>query len=157
MVNIFLPYASIEKTAKTLDNKRLGKQRVEAFQIINVIENPNPKGWRNHPAVKMVYWYPNFVKHYCNIMIDEWISRGFKNTMKKYEITGKIIYPWWFGNEDFHYSHQASLLRKDNKYYKDKFEDIPEKYKEKGYIWPKFVNGKKCLEFSPVSDYKKKK
>ena len=34
----FLPYKSFKKSAETLDYQRLGKQRVEAMQIINVIE-----------------------------------------------------------------------------------------------------------------------
>jgi hypothetical protein len=36
----FLPYPSFEETAKILDYKRLGKQRVEAYQIANIIEFP---------------------------------------------------------------------------------------------------------------------
>ena len=37
MVNTFLPYASLEATARALDFRRLGKQRVEAWQIWNVL------------------------------------------------------------------------------------------------------------------------
>ena len=36
----FLPYESFEESAKVLDYRRLGKQRVEGMQIINAIENP---------------------------------------------------------------------------------------------------------------------
>lgn len=32
-MNTFLPYADFQKSAQCLDNKRLGKQRVEAWQI----------------------------------------------------------------------------------------------------------------------------
>ena len=32
MVNTFMPFASIEASVRCLDNKRLGKQRVEAYQ-----------------------------------------------------------------------------------------------------------------------------
>lgn len=48
----FLPYPSFRESAKCLDNKRLGKQRVECIQIIKAINNPK-YGWQNHPAVKM--------------------------------------------------------------------------------------------------------
>ena len=34
----FLPYKSFEESAKVLDWRRLGKQRVEGMQIINAIE-----------------------------------------------------------------------------------------------------------------------
>ena len=51
----FLPYESFEKSAQTLDWRRLGKQRVEGMQIINAITGKKRKdgkpykGWINHP------------------------------------------------------------------------------------------------------------
>ena len=33
----FLPYPDIQKSLESLDNKRLGKQRVESYQIISAI------------------------------------------------------------------------------------------------------------------------
>ena len=54
MVNTFLPFANFKKCAKVLDNKRLGKQRVEAKQIISILTDATKtKGWRSHPAVLM--------------------------------------------------------------------------------------------------------
>ena len=48
----FLPYADFVKTAKCLDYRRLGKQRIEAFQILNILEGKTTKaGWKHHPAV----------------------------------------------------------------------------------------------------------
>ena len=50
----FLPYPDIEKSLECLDRLRLGKQRVEAYQILNILLNrTKTKEWRNHPAVKM--------------------------------------------------------------------------------------------------------
>ena len=44
-MQIFLPYKSFKKSAEVLDYQRLGKQRVEALQIINIIEgNPRKDG-----------------------------------------------------------------------------------------------------------------
>lgn len=40
MVVTFLPYADIKQSVKSLDDQRLGKQRVEAFNIINAIYGP---------------------------------------------------------------------------------------------------------------------
>ena len=112
----FLPYPTFEFTAKTLDWKRLGKQRVEGMQIINAIEKDT--GWKHHPIVNMWKPYVNALKHYTNIMIDEWISRGYNNNMVKYDVyDGDIIYPAWLRYEPFHASHRANLLRKDYKYY----------------------------------------
>lgn len=130
----FLPYPNLKKSLKVLDRQRLGKQRVEAFQILNVLLNrTDKKGWRNHPAVKMWKGYENALKLYFNKAVKLWISRGYKNTMKFEVIDGKIILPKWFGDAKFHASHRSNLLRKDKKHY-SKFG-----WKEKSdleYLWP---------------------
>ncbi len=48
----FLPYPDFKRSAKVLDYRRLGKQRVEALQILKALQVEN-YGWRNHPIVKM--------------------------------------------------------------------------------------------------------
>ena len=114
----FLPYSNISKSLKTLDYKRLGKQRVESHQILNILLNrTKTKGWRNHPAVKMWKGYENALKLYFNKSVKLWISKGYKNRMQLEEISGKIIMPKWFGNKKFHASHRSNLLRKDKKFY----------------------------------------
>lgn len=129
----FLPFADFTETAKCLDNKRLNKQKVEAFQILNVLLNRTTStAWRNHPAVKMWKGYENSLKHYFNVMRTEWINRGFNNSMKEEIIEGNIIHPPWLGNSDFHISHQSNLLRKDNVHYSKFFVGDD----NKPYIWP---------------------
>lgn len=62
----FLPYEDFTESARVLDYKRLGKQRVEGLQLIQIILRkkeiiPTPtdklgrkkKGFWNHPVVKM--------------------------------------------------------------------------------------------------------
>lgn len=130
----FLPYPNLKKSLKVLDSRRLGKQRVEAFQILNVLlERTNKKGWKNHPAVLMWVGYENALKLYLNKAIKLWISRGYKNTMKLEIIEGKIKFPPWFGNPNFHASHRGNLLRKDfNFYSKNGWNEDP----KMNYIWP---------------------
>jgi len=130
----FLPYPNLKKSLKVLDNRRLGKQRVEAFQILNILLNrTDKKGWKNHPAVKMWQGYENALKLYFNKSVKLWISRGYKNNMKLENIDGKIILPKWFGNKKFHYSHRGNLLRKDKKFYsKFGWKESEKLY----YIWP---------------------
>jgi len=41
----FLPYQNFTKSAQCLDRQRLGKQRVEAWQILQAITNPS-YGWQ---------------------------------------------------------------------------------------------------------------
>jgi len=135
----FLPYANIKGSLEVLDNKRLGKQRVEAFQILNVLfgkptKSGRPyKGWLNHPCVTMWKGYENILTHYYNTSIDVWVARGFKNTMEKFDIDYNITnWPMWFGNEAFHASHRSNLLRKDYQYYSQfGWNDDP----EDPYVW----------------------
>lgn len=114
----FLPYPNFKKSAKTLDWRRLGKQRVEAYQILKSLSEKRTKGgWVNHPAVKMWRGYENALSLYMNECIDEWKLRGYKNTMEKAIIRGMIIYPKWLGDNGFHAAHRSNLLRKDFEYY----------------------------------------
>ena len=52
----FLPFSDFEKSAKALDYRRLGKQRIEAYQIWKVLTGQTT-AWKNHPAVKMWQGY----------------------------------------------------------------------------------------------------
>jgi len=111
----FLPYPCYKESVKCLDNKRLGKQRVEALQILKAIYVPD-YGWRHHPCVKMWKDYPQELMLYMNVCIDEWVIRGFNNTMSKSKLYSKDK-PHWLGNEQLHNSHKSNLLRKDAEYY----------------------------------------
>ena len=120
----FLPFPSFHDSLRVLDNKRLGKQRLEAMQLVNstlkLAADPNAKlGWANHPARTMWNGYLDALKLYHNLSILEWVSRGFKNTMKLYTIPFDLDIPMppWLGDEKFHASHRANLLRKDPVHY----------------------------------------
>lgn len=130
----FLPYPNIKKSLQVLDSRRLGKQRVEAYQILNIILNrTETKGWRNHPVVKMWKKYPNALKFYFNECIVEWKKRGYQNNMSLEKIKGKVRFPLWFGNNNFHASHRSNLLRKNKDYYSKL--GWTEKA-DLGYVWP---------------------
>ena len=122
----FLPYDDFYKSAKCLDYRRLGKQRVEAKQIINLLEKHDngidisKLPWGNHPAVKMWIGYTIALKEYHDIIIKEWISRGYKNNMPLYNLRRGMTYtlPPWFGRKDFHDAHKSKPLQKDYRFYK---------------------------------------
>lgn len=128
----FLPYTDFKKCAEVLDYRRLGKQRVEAMQILMCLEKPNR--WKNHPAVKMWEGYETSLMVYTNEMIKEWIKRGYNNTMKIYDIESHLYdEPFWLGDERMHSSHRANLLRKDIDFYsKYGWKENP----EQDYWWP---------------------
>lgn len=136
----FLPYESFTATAKVLDNKRLGKQRVEGLQILKslILEK---YGWKNHPAVKMWKGSEYILIDYTFAIITEWKERCYHDTVfydiqyyikTHHDKLGTKI-PLWLGNEKLHSSHRAALLAKNFDFYKKfKWNEKP----ELNYYWP---------------------
>lgn len=121
-----------------IDTKRLGKQRVEAMQLLNVLSNLDAKGWRNHPATKMWRGYERALCEYALAMCAEWTGRGYKDTVAE-NIRARIAQfpetgiPPWVGDPEFHAAHRSNLLRKDHEFYGQfgwkEPADLP-------YVWP---------------------
>lgn len=112
----FLPYPSFYKSLECLDSKRLGKQRVEASQILKALKDPT-YGWQNHPAVKMWRGHEGALIDYYNTSLICFAARGHKNIILQPMETGSIVLPYWFGKEVFHASHRSNLLRKNPGFY----------------------------------------
>lgn len=138
----FLPYDEPIRTAIILDDKRLGKQRIEAVQIARCLLGLSSGGWQNHPAVKMWEGYESYlVQRYLKAVIKEWVARGFKNTKTQehfdqlIEIVEDrpIITPWWFDIENLFLSHRSNLIRKKPEYYSIIWPDMPDDIE---YVWP---------------------
>jgi hypothetical protein len=140
----FLPYPDFDESAQVLDYKRLGKQRVETFQLINAINGVNAKGepakgWVNHPAAVMWRGYEQALVVYGIAMCREWIRRQYNDTMlPRFEAmldssTPKPDLPSWLGRDEIHISHQSNLLRKDPEFYGLRFPGIPH---DLPYVWP---------------------
>jgi hypothetical protein len=134
----FLPYPDFNFSAQTLDWRRLGKQRVEVYQILRVLTGQS-KGWANHPAVKMWIGHEKALVSYGTAMCLVWIGKGFKDTLltRFRAMSAPAIYcselPQWLGNQEFHRSHQSNLIRKDPAFYGPKFPGVPDNLP---YIWP---------------------
>lgn len=158
----FVPLTdSFEDIAKVLDNKRLNKQALEGWQILMTLleldpqgNHRIPKGWVNHPAVKMWRGHEAALYRYIQAMVDEWKSRGFKSTIgDKAKATMVVAYskgliteassnPQWMNHHRFFKavasSHRLALLNKDYEWY-SQFEwpedpgHRPETYE---YLWP---------------------
>ena len=146
------------ETAKHLDNLRLNKQALEAWQILMSLLEIDPKGnyrqsrgWRNHPAVKQWAGYELSLYGYLNCMVTEHLNRGFKTTIgDKAQRTIQIAYennlladyeePWWRNPVTMKAvatTHRQALLWKNYPHY-SQFgwpEDLgyqPESYE---YLW----------------------
>ena len=135
-MNTFLPFPDFDSSAYVLDNKRLGKQRVECKQILNVLKNGG-KGWAHHPAVLQWKGFEGALAEYAMNICFEWRKRGFKDSLYEFFhdiwMVSAIDYPPWIGYEPFHVSHRSNLLRKDPVFY-GKYNwgiasDMP-------YVWP---------------------
>lgn len=142
----FLPYPGFAATAQVLDPRRLGKQRVEALQVLRAMTVPG-YGWRNHPAVRMWAGYREALVRYGLEICAQWRAGGRADTVAatmaaeygrrvrtqaRLDVTGDL--PPWLGWQPLHDSHQSALVRKDPDYYRPKFGDgIPA---ELPYVWP---------------------
>ena len=119
-----------------LDNKRLGKQRVETYQILRSLTGIS-SGWQNHPATQMWKGYEYSLAEYGLQMCEEWLSRGFKDSLYQRfaDALDSLPYserPWWVSDDSLHKTHQSNLLRKDFTHYSRYFHiqnDLP-------YVWP---------------------
>ena len=78
----FLPYPSFTASAAVLDYRRLGKQRVECYQIHRALTAGG--GWAHHPAVTM--WRGSVVAllQYGADMCFAWRARGYTDNMLPY-------------------------------------------------------------------------
>jgi hypothetical protein len=136
----FLTSVSFSDTADSLDYRRLGKQRVEAMQILRALKGLT-KGWVNHPATKMWRGYERQLAYYGNCMCTEWIERGYKDTIRPFFIKAMYddIYamdcaktPDWL-TPDLIASHRSNLVRKMPEHYSALWPDVPD---DLPYVWP---------------------
>ena len=145
----FLPYADFTASARALDQKRLGKQRVETLQVLRGLIVPT-YGWRHHPAVKMWIGYEEALGRYALDFAQVWTATGRADTTAatfradlaaatgiislrtQEELAAAGEVPPWLGDEDFHQSHRSALLRKDPGFYGPLFGTVA----EVPYVWP---------------------
>lgn len=146
IMQTFLPYDSFYESARCLDNKRLGKQRVECKQIYLAL-TVDGYGWKNHPAVKMWKGWGITLAAYGMAVCTVWRERGFQDSLLPFfEARAPGIESplwdcddwrpdWMFEDvaERVYASHRSNLLRKDPVWYGQfgwaEPNDLP-------YVWP---------------------
>ena len=145
----FVPYPDFEASARALDAKRLGKQRVEVIQIVRALTVPN-YAWKSHPAVLMWQGYEEALGRYGLTMCDVWLGLGFGDTCAatiaadlaafgiphirtEAELAAADALPAWLFDPAVQQSHQSALVRKDPEFYRQRF---PEVDADIDYVWP---------------------
>lgn len=140
LMQTFVPYGrNFEYNALCLDDKRLGKQRVEAWQILRALRGET-KGWRNHPATRMWEGHAGPLAHYGWWMCYIWHRRGFQDSLSKKFIFSTEWQTWdgntipsWLDNPEVMESHQSNLLRKNPDHYGWYGWEVPD---DLPYVWP---------------------
>ena len=147
----FLPYADFAATARVLDLRRLGKQRVETLQALRALTVPG-YGWQHHPVVRMWRGHEEALTRYGLEICHEWARKGHRDTCAaslgtdfttatgleeprtQAELADAGALPPWLGDPSFHRSHRSALVRKDPRYYRPLFPDVPD---DLPYVWPR--------------------
>lgn len=132
MLQIFVPYAKPQKTARCLDNKRLNKQILECIQIISANTRIDV-GWKipkyiyNHPCTKL-WENDNFYlsEYLAELFFEYHIRNNFTRFHKGFEINKKFfILPVKYNlkhlTPEFCKKHQQILLDKDYRHYSKYF------------------------------------
>jgi hypothetical protein len=152
---------SFEATASVIDNKRLHKQTLEAWQCLLTMcrldpdgNDREPKGWSSHPVVKMWRGHETLLVSYISATYFEWRSRGYKSTLldktfRTYDravdlgrISSELTVPSWM--QDIEYferlcsTHRVALLNKNYDWYSqfNWAEDTGIKPDTYEYVWP---------------------
>ena len=140
----FLPYPDLRASCVVLDDRRLGKQRVETFQILRALTWPE-YAWKNHPAVRMWRGFLPALVEYGLENCREWTRRGYADSVAEQlvawtggEVPSGAPLPPWFGLEPLHLSHRSALLRKDPEHYRPLFESLGnvDEPDDLPYLWP---------------------
>lgn len=146
----FLPHPGFVDTARVLDMRRLGKQRVETIQVLRAL-TVTGYGWRHHPAAAMWAGYEEALVRYGLDVCEVWCLGGNADTCAstlvgdlaeaceqravrtQAELAASGELPPWLGDPAFHRSHQSALVRKDPEHYRRLFPDVPD---DLPYVWP---------------------
>lgn len=157
----FLPCPGFRASALVLDRRRLGKQRVEALQVLRGLVRPG-YGWRRHPAVRMWAGYEEALVRYGLEICRAWCDLGHQDTCAATLVADFTDFaasrpaaptatpsaptprdqaglaaagelPPWLGDDAFHRSHRSALVRKDPAVYAPLFPDVPD---DLPYVWP---------------------
>jgi hypothetical protein len=136
----FVPEYSFNEIAAVLDPRRLFKQGVETKQVYLALTVPG-YGWQSHPAVRMWEGCCQSLLLYGSVMVDYAVDvYGYRSDVLQpwyhsfdLESFSDAPLPVWWGDGRVHFSHRASLFRKDPFWY-PQYAYEAELFAE--YFWP---------------------
>lgn len=151
MVQTWLPLPSYVDSIHTLTDTDLGLQRIHVLEILehfhDVEVSQLPKDYeahdlRDHPIILMWAGYEMQLCEYGLVCSEEWMMRKGRRDWIYKRIADHLNWatsedaemnkPNWFGDVDFHLSHQAALLRKNRTHYSRYFVADGERQ----LVWP---------------------
>lgn len=161
MQTFLVDTGSFEVTARQLDNKRLHKQTLEAWQTLLTLTCLDPdgnhrqqKGWVNHPVTRMWRGHEALLVSYISATYFEWRSRGYKSTLlpKTFatfdralelgRVSPELTLPPWMQDQNYFSrlvsTHRRALLVKNYEWY-SQFnypEDLGVSPGSYEYLWP---------------------
>lgn len=145
----FLPSADASVSAVILDNKRLNKQILEGYQILNVLSGMSKTGgWKNHPAVLMWRGYERGLWEYIQAMIHEAKLRGIRTENNEANLNKLKDQCWntWGDNKPLFWSDTNKLMRIITTHKASLFDKDPLFYAKFGYAKHSIYNSPCCPE-----------
>jgi hypothetical protein len=143
----FLPSANATIAASMLDSKRLNKQILECYQILNVLSGKSKGGgWRNHPAVLMWKGYEKGLWKYVQAMIVEARSRGIRTENNEANLNNLKDLCWdiWGDNPPSFWNDKTKLMRVVTTHKASLFDKDPMFYARFGYAKHSIYNSPCC-------------
>jgi hypothetical protein len=128
-------------TAKVLDWRRLGKQRVEVLQILRALAGET-MGWRHHSLTRAWAGHVNALVVYGEAICLEWRQRCRKpcdrevcagdcsrdsclSKIRAYANGGPVVWPGWVDDPLIRLAYRAKLLRKKPEHYGRLWPGVP--------------------------------
>lgn len=132
----FLPLPDFRESGIVLDSQRLGKQRVEALQLVQALTGE--AGWMDHPAARMWRGYVPALLQYGECICWVWRERGYEDSLLPWFQSHPLrqratAMPYWMGRPSFHLAHRSNLVRKAPLFYGPLWPDVPDSLP---YEWP---------------------
>lgn len=143
----FLPSSNPTTTARWLDSKRLNKQILECYQILNVLSGKSPTGgWKNHPAVLMWKGYERGLWDYVQAMIREARQRGIRTENNEANLNRLKNQCWdqWGENPPAFWNNTSEIMRLTTTHKANLFDKDPVYYSRFGYAKHSLYNQPCC-------------